>query len=55
MLILKYYLPIVAVFSVVSFFDSEHRADLPLNAVPLERMVTSVLENATFRSKTLRA
>ena len=55
MLILKYYLPIVAVFSVVSFFDSEYRADLPLNAVPLERIVTSVLENATFSSKTLRA
>ena len=55
MLILKYYLPIVAVFSVVSFFDSEYRADLPLNTVPLERLVTSVLENATFSSKTLRA
>ena len=55
MLILKYYLPIVAVFSVVSFLDSEYRADLPLNAVPLERMVTAILENATFSSKTLRA
>ena len=54
-LFFRYYLPILAVFSVVSFFDSSYRSDRPLNAVPMERMVTAILENATFTSATLRS
>ena len=54
-LIFRYYLPISAIFSIVSFFDSSYRSDLPLNAAPMERMVTAILENATFTSATLRS
>lgn len=54
-LFFRYYLPILAVFSIVSFFDSSYRSDLPLNAAPMERMVTAILENATFTSVTLRS
>ena len=54
-LFFRCYLPILAVFSIVSFFDSNYRLDLPLSAMPLQRMVASVLENATFTSDRLSA
>ena len=54
-LIFRFYLPILAIFSIVSFFDSNYRSDLPLSSAPLERMITSVLENATFSSDRLSA
>ena len=54
-LFFRYYLPILAIFSIVSFFDFSYRSDLPLNAAPMERMVTAILENATFTSATLRS
>jgi|GEM_PF-5944157 len=53
-ILLTYYLPVVIVFTLIDFFHSDYKTDIPIDIAPFKRFLVAFLGSATFSAESFQ-